>query len=229
MAGKVMFKKNIFICFIGIDGSGKTTLAKTLAESMNNNGNKSKYVYNRSMSIITKPITEIGKLLFLRRRNIFSNYKEYSDKKRALFKHRNFCEIHRNVLLFDYFIQTVIKIKIPLWIGKSVICDRYVYDTIITDFAAYTNYSIDEVKKILDIWLNLFPKPDLVFLIDVPEEIAFKRKNDTPSIEYLKERRYIYLDVGKEYRMIILDGSRDLIELNDFVNRTVKQYILEEM
>ena len=45
------------------------------------------------------------------------------------------------------------------------------------------------------------------------EEIAFQRKDDTPSVEYLKERRKFYLDVGKEFGINVLDGAKGLQEL----------------
>jgi len=144
--------------------------------------------------------------------------------KRNLFKHNLSFTIYQNLLLFDYFLQTLIKIKIPLLLGKSIISDRYIYDTIITDFVAYTNYSTDETKELLEKWLKLFPKPDLVFLVDVPENVAYQRKDDTPSLEYLKERRCIYLNVGREYKMVRIDGLKDLNELSDFIMERVKEY-----
>ncbi|HUU41342.1 MAG TPA: hypothetical protein VMW42_10390, partial [Desulfatiglandales bacterium] len=48
---------------------------------------------------------------------------------------------------------------------------------------------------------------DLVFLIDLPEEIAFTRKNDIQSVEYLRERRHIYIEMADRYGFIKLDGQ----------------------
>ena len=63
-------------------------------------------------------------------------------------------------------------------------------------------------------WL---PEPNLVFLADVPEEIAYQRKDDVPSIEYLKERRQRYLRIQKEYDMVRLDGCKSIAELEGTV------------
>jgi len=63
----------ILICFTGIDGSGKTTLAKMLVEGMKKEGIKSKYVYNRSKPFVTKPIMDVGKILLFRGKDILSN------------------------------------------------------------------------------------------------------------------------------------------------------------
>jgi dTMP kinase len=67
---------------------------------------------------------------------------------------------------------------------------------------------------------NLFkviPSPDIVFLIDVPEEIAFSRKDDVPDINYLRERRSTYLKVANWCNMIVVDGSKTLSEIENLI------------
>jgi dTMP kinase len=75
--------------------------------------------------------------------------------------------------------------------------------------------------------LHLFPKPDLIFLVDVPEEIAYQRKDDVPSMDYLKVRRNSYLDIGEGYDMRLLDGCKDLTELKERVQKEVFEYMEE--
>jgi len=55
--------------------------------------------------------------------------------------------------------------------------------------------------------LKIFPKPDFVFMIDLPEEVAFNRKNDIQSVEYLKERRQLYLEMSDKYGFIKINGQ----------------------
>jgi len=126
-------------------------------------------------------------------------------------------------LMFDYSLQIIFKVKLPLIFGKNIVCDRYIYDTMITDLSVDMNYSRDKVTNVLKNLLRFFPEPNITFLIDVPEEIAYKRKDDTPSIEYLRERREIYLDVGRKYGMIILDGSKRLEELQLELQSVIKK------
>jgi thymidylate kinase len=204
-----------FICFIGIDGSGKTTLAKSLAVSLRDSGTNASYVYNRSKAVLIKPFSELGRLLFLRGRDMFSDYAAYSSRKQSLFQHRFSFAVYRCVFLLDYWIQSLIKIQAPLWRGTTVVCDRYLHDTIITDFAVHGNYTSDQVAASLERWLHLFPRPDLVFMVDVDEAVAYERKGDTPSLEYLKERRWLYAAVAKSYGAIALDGSMDLTALQN--------------
>ncbi len=214
----------MFICFTGIDGSGKSTLAQALVAELERKGVRSKYVYSRFRPLILKPIGRIGRLLFLRGKDIRNDYAEYSNAKKALFQTRFLPSVYERLLLFDYLLQAIFHVKLPLMLGKNIVCDRYVYDTIITDLAVDMSYSRGKVKRLLQHCFFLLPKPDLVFLIDVPEEVAFYRKNDVPSIDYLKERKKIYLDIAQECGMNILDGTQELMELESEVKEKVFQW-----
>ena len=207
-----------------MDGSGKTTLSKELVELLNKKGIKCKYVYGRLNPFILKPFILIGDWLFLRGKDISKNYSEYSNTKRkAIEKHSFLSKVYQQILMFDYSLQIIFKVKLPLIFGKNIVCDRYIYDTMITDLSVDMNYSRDKVTNVLKNLLRFFPEPNITFLIDVPEEIAYKRKDDTPSIEYLRERREIYLDVGRKYGMIILDGSKRLEELQLELQSVIKK------
>lgn len=215
-----MKSKAFLICFTGIDGSGKTTLSKELVELLNKKGVKCKYVYARLSPFVLKPFISIGRLIFHLGNDISKNYSEYSNtKRRAIIRHSFLSRVYQQILLFDYLLQIFFKVELPLVFGKNIVCDRYIYDTVITDLSVDMNYSKDKVINLLNNLLRFFPEPDMTFLIDVPEEIAYQRKDDMPSVDYLKERRKRYVDVGNEYGMVILDGSKGLDELKNMIQK----------
>lgn len=207
-----MDMKGIFICFTGIDGAGKTTLAKLLVEDLQGKSIKATYVYNRYVPIILRPIMFIGRSLFIRNKDFYEDYGAYSNgKKTASEKHTLLANLYQLILWFDYFVQIFFKINLPLFFGKNVICDRYIYDTIVTDLSVDFSYSGGDIRNSLRRISSLFPTPDITFLVDLPEEIAFERKDDIPSIDYLKDRRSKYLHLKDVFEIHLLNGA-DTIE-----------------
>ena len=222
-----MKTKGFLICFTGIDGSGKTTLSKALVEMLNKNSIKCKYVYGRIEPFISRVFIWVGRKLFLRGKDAFGNYIEYSNIKRAAMKRNSFLStIYQNILLFDYSLQLLFKIRIPLILGKNIVCDRYVYDTII-DLSVDMEFSGSEMRDLIKKLFYIAPKPDIVFLIDLLEEIAFQRKKDTPSIEYLKERRKAYFSIINEEEIVVLDGSKSLDKLKEIIQNKVAEVVIK--
>lgn len=218
--------KAIFICFTGIDGSGKSTLAGELVKLLNNKGIKCEYVYARQNPFILKPFICIGRLMFLRGKSQSGDYAIYSaTKKKAINSHSFLWKIYQQIFWLDYLIQVFLKVKLPLASGKNIVCDRYIYDALITDLAVDMHYSKDRIVGLLCRLLSFLPKPDVTFLVDLPEELAWQRKDDIPSIEYLKERRKLYLDVGKTQGMFVLDGSQKVEDLKCEIEVIVCQQI----
>lgn len=219
-----MGKKGFFICLVGIDGSGKTTQAKRLIEMMQKQGIKREYIWNKFEPRLVAPFMKIAKVLFFQKKAFFENYAEHTRTKRRLLANPVVSVLYQYLWLIDYLSQIFFKTRIPLMRGKSVVCDRYIYDPVV-DLAVDLNYSEEKTLRILRKILPLFPKPDAIFLIDLPEEIAYQRKDDIPSPDYLKERREIYLNIGKECCMILLDGSRDVAEIEGMIREKVSAYL----
>lgn len=206
------------ICFTGIDGSGKTTLAKKLAGALLQEGIEAKYVYARYIPFLLKPFMLVGKYLFLRKENPNENFANYSRVKREATKKRKALSlVYQWLLISDYILQIAFKVWLPTIFGKSIICDRYIFDTLANDLAIDFNYSISDVDAFLGRWMQFIPKPQLIIFVDVPEEISLQRKTDIPSIDYLKERRPLLQHMAQKLGMFTIDGTNKLNELFEVV------------
>lgn len=217
---EIYARNKLIICFTGIDGCGKTTLAKILVRMMNERGIKGKYVHNTYKSFLLRPFMSIIKILLFRGKTIRKNYSEYVNLTKKIYNIPFLPTLYQYLVLLDYLFITIFKIIILLLFNKAIVCDRYLYDVIV-NLAIELNYSNDKIKNILKKSLYLFPEPDFVFLIDLPEEIAYHRKNDIPTMNYIKSRRKIYLKIQEELKMTVLDGTKKLEELQREIEREV--------
>ncbi|MEG9193764.1 MAG: hypothetical protein V6S10_00325 [Candidatus Methanoglobus sp.] len=208
-----MRTKKFLISFSGIDGSGKTTLARSLTEELSKRGLKCQYIYGRLRPLVAQIFILAGRIFLKKKDKSFSEFS--SDKRKFVKKHTLLSRIYMKVMLLDYLLQLFFKVTLPYMFGKNMICDRYVYDTIINDFAVDMGLSIFETSRLIERLFKVAPKPTIAFLIDVPEEIAFKRKSDIPSLDYLRERRRLYLSIKDDFGILVLDGSKDLKEVKE--------------
>lgn len=192
------------ITFEGIEGCGKSTLAKELYE----------YLKSKNYKVIFTREPGGGKLGEKIREILLSNEFEIPDYSELFLFLASRYEHTKNVI-------------IPrLKEGYIVISDRYMDSTV-----AYQGYGRKIDLKLLE-KLNeiatLGIKPDLTFLIDLPEEISFNRLKDkildrieSEEIEFYKRVRFGYVEIARNepLRFIILDGTMEL--------QTLKQKVFE--
>lgn len=220
-------RERTLICFTGIDGAGKTTLAKRLVNLLGEHGIKSRYVYGAYETFVLRLFLIIVRAIWLRRKNAFADYAGYYGSIKRLSRNRLLATGYQVLTLLEYFLQILLKVTVPLMLGKKIVCDRYVYD-VMTDLAVNLGYSDGKFKKMLKRVLFLCPNPDLIFSVDVPEQIAYERKSDVPSRDYLSQRKKFYLIAAEQYRMISLDGTRDIRDLEALMKDLVTHILPRE-
>jgi thymidylate kinase len=208
--GMRMEKQSRLICFIGIDGSGKTTLSKNIVNNLVKKNYNCVYNYGRVKPVISRMLMAIGRTFFLRRPKsaIYTDYTNYTREKKEKLQNVFYKKLFISSLLIDQIIQLNYIIRLKKLSGTTIISDRYLHDTIITDIGSNLNYSADEVVSLIQFGLRFVPKPDLVFYVDIDEETAFSRKNDVPDVEYLRERRDLYKNCSRILKLNVIDGSK---------------------
>jgi len=204
-------KKPFFICFEGVEGSGKSTQAKLL--------------YKFIKKKITKKVIltrEPGGTLF-------------SEKIRNLMldKKTNINPLTEFFLLMAARNEHIIS-KINFYLKKNfiIICDRFFYSTL-----AYQHYLEGMDKKfIFKIQKKIFNKvhPDITFLIDLNKKESKVRINkrskqtnrfDKLSNYHFNKIRNGFIKISKMYKnkIVLIEGSKSLSEIqNEIKNKTLK-------
>ena len=204
-------KKPFFICFEGVEGSGKSTQAELLFKFIKKNITKN--------VILTR---EPGGTLF-------------SEKIRNLLldKKTNISPITEFFLLMAARNEHVIN-KINFYLKKNfiIICDRFFYSTL-----AYQHYLEGMDKKfIFSIQKKIFNKihPDITFLIDLNKKESKIRINkrakktnrfDKLSSHHFNKIRNGFIKISKIYKnkIFLIKGSKSLNEIqNEITKKTFK-------
>lgn len=210
--------KTLLVCFSGIDGSGKTTLCKEVVSELRFRKIPSRYVYGRFLPVVVAPLFKVISTLMLREGDQQEHGYNRSEIKRRLLRNPILFKLFFIGILFDQSLRILLKVYLPSILRKKVIiCDRYLLDTVIVDIALDCGLGKNEITRLLQRCLPMFPQADLVFVMDVPPRIAFQRKNDLYSIEMLKQLSNMYLCIGKKFGAIIIDGTKNPSELKHLV------------
>jgi thymidylate kinase len=202
------------ITLIGLDGAGKTTIAKLLMES---SARPMKYLYMGTAIGSSNYALLTSRLLhYLRKRRSRTLPFEDQQTLRPLEKRNTrgrigaaFGLLHR--LSEEWFRQLV------SWIfqlrGFVLLYDRHFI------FQCAPNDVVDQEHRRLSdrihFWLlcHVYPRPQLVFFLDAPPEVLFERKPEA-TLEYLAVGRRTYLNLGKQIpNFIRIDATQPLDEV----------------
>lgn len=167
--------KNIIICLMGMDGSGKSTLSRCLLDELNVKNFHASYIWWLE-----------GESTFFRK--ILRKY--FCDQKKSVFNQQNlanqthrvpvgsllFQKVYPQFVLLDYLIFGIMKTRF-MKRGHIRIFDRYYYDVI---FSLSNEFHLSSAtqKRFLSLYKWCIPDPTLLFICDVPPEVAYNRKKE---------------------------------------------------
>ncbi|MCD6330156.1 MAG: dTMP kinase [Candidatus Cloacimonetes bacterium] len=208
-----MNKKGLFVTFEGIEGCGKSTQARLLAESLRNLG--------LSVLLTREP-----------------GGPRISEEIRTILLNKEFNEMNRLTEVFLYMAsraQHTLEWIIPaIEKGQIVICDRYYDSTYAYQGAAreIPEYEIETINTIATTGL----KPDVTYIIDVPVEIGLERLHngtkaedidrlESEDIDFHRRVRAGYLKLAKKEpdRVVVIDGTKNIEEIHKDIMKNIKQ------
>lgn len=195
-------KTGVFICVEGIDGSGKTTQARCLVETLTKRGYDAVYTSEPSQGTFGE---------IIRRYILQGDERVPTVVEAVLFAVDRLDHIANEITPF-------------LKEGRIVVCDRYVHSSIAYQ-GARGDVDLQWIERINEHAII----PDLAIYIDVPAEIAvsrFKRKKSTmETLEIQREVREIYGKLVDEKLLAPVDGSPPIQKVAEAVENLVFQVL----
>ena len=221
-------KKGSLIVFTGIDGSGKTTQADLLLECLQKEGVDAAYVWSRWEPCLLRPLINKWKNRTKGESGgSEQDFNELKSRKKKLLDNPFIRWLWLLFFFIDYSVQIFVRLGPQLRKRELIISDRIFYDSVI-DQAINLGGRKDWLLKSLDsFWMKMiFPVPDMVIYVDCPADIAFSRKDDAPNVEYLEERRDLYLELAGKYDWVIVDGTMHVDKIAGQIYQIAKNEIV---
>ena len=211
MSGKVD-NKGLFVAFLGPDGTGKTTIAKSLIELYSNYKLSSRdCLYHFKPSLLP---TLGDKLKF--GKGIVKGGRPYVSSPRSKFA----CLLKMSYYLLDYIIGYLFLIRPKLKKGKIIIFDRYFIDLAIDPARARMSLS----EKTIEFFNNFIPQPDIYFFLIGDPDIIATRKNELFGSEvHLLNRGYSIF--AQKYGTCIEVTKGDLKTIINEITQVIKEKI----
>jgi len=184
-----------FVTFEGIDGSGKTTVSRVVAETLRSRGH--------SVFLTSEPTT--GWLGEVVRRGIQEDVNVLSESFLFL------ADRAAHVPLIRSHVER----------GELVLCDRYVDSTYAYQGARLVGVVRDPVGFLKDASRGWVLPPDLTILLRVPTQLAIERIKDRPSrirfedLTLLRRVAANYDRLAKARRFVVLDGTRPAEDVSE--------------
>lgn len=198
------------IYITGADGTGKTTQARLLVSQLKAAGEKPYHVWLRFPFFFSLPLL------------VYARWQGYSWVE----KENGVCHGYRDyrhswllrallpwIFLFDIFLAALGKVYLPLWLGKTIICERFVLD-MLADLAVACHDTTLHYRLPGKLYAFLLPRKAKIVVLDLDADTIRQRRADLQSDRRLETRLTTYRQLAIDYALPVLSSRLAITELN---------------
>jgi len=198
----------MFIVIEGMDGSGKSTIAKALKDKL--------VEQNKTVKILREP----------------GGNKCSEEIRSLIFQYDNLDPLTETFLFYASRTEFLKNLQEAINKYDYVICDRYYYSTFVYQ-GIVKGVGVNSIKDINDILFQKYPKlkdPDLVIFLDINPSISKNRREnesfnrfDNESIEFFEKVYKGYIKIfNKQTKCILkIKGNKSLRKIIESISQKI--------
>ncbi len=204
-----------FIYITGCDGTGKTTQARLLLEQLQDQGTKVRHVWLRFPFLFSTVLLA------------YARWRGYSWSEEQAGARHGYWDFRRSWLLRHVFPWTLLldatlaalwKIYIPLWLGWTIVCERFVLDMLVDLAVACDNTSF--FARLPYRWyLRLIPEDAVMIILDLDVATIRQRRPDLRSDHQLTARLQAFQQLSRACLLPVLSSQNTITTLNQFIRK----------
>jgi len=205
-----------FVCFMGLDGSGKSTGIEYARKTLAARGEKVRVVRAAYVVKVMSFFVKMGKRLLLKGKSdpFSGDYKTYLEGMRKQSRRGFAYRVFSALTTFEFKCQIFFNITLRRLFGQTLLVDRYIYDNAVT-YAANLGLGEEYMRETIEKKWRRAPKPTLIIYIKTPVEVCLSRKDDIPDPLYLEIREPLYMKISEMYGATVISGDDGLERMQD--------------
>jgi thymidylate kinase len=208
LAGTATGPRFIYLC--GCDGAGKSTQARLLLARLESLGRRPRHLWLRFPFLLSLPLL------------VYARWRGYSWHEQAGATRHGYWDFRHSwllrtllpwILLVDALLAALRKVYIPLWLGRTIVCERFALDMLVDLSVALGDA---ELHRRLPgrLYPRLIPRGAALFVLDLDAETIRERRADLRTDRRLETRLDMFRRLSAERSLQVLTSMAPAEELS---------------